>query len=233
MAKIASSVDTYTTPASFMAENINYYLADDSRSRHIIPSGINPALGQALSGAKKVRSDEFIRFVSISRLSKEKRIDVMIDAFLKANIPKSQLHIAGTGDQLRQIRTMASSHDNIIIHGQLNSLEDIASLYVNSDVFVLTSNGFDTQAISIIEAASAGLPIIYCDKNLTVGVTKSNSLLTNSPSVDDIAEAMISIANANLREKLASGSKQIADKLSAEQMARSYIEVYQKSMARD
>ena len=228
MAKIASHVDTYTTPARFMIDNISRYLDPDTHPGEIIPSGVNPAFSQALLGSRRTRDDKEIHFVSMSRLSKEKRIDIMIDAFLKANIPNSQLHIAGTGDQLKTLSAQAAPHQNIIIHGHLDSLESIANLYINSDVFVLTSNGFDTQAVSIAEAASAGLPIIYCDKNLTVGVTKGNSILANSPSSDDIAKAMSDIADADLREKLAVGSAQIAKSLSSEQMGLSYIEAYQK-----
>lgn len=228
MAKIASHVDIYTTPAKFMVDNISHYLDPETHPGQIIPSGVNPAFSQALLSSKRTRDDKEIHFVSMSRLSKEKRIDVMIDAFLKADIPSSQLHIAGTGDQLRTLRALADPHKNIIIHGQLDSLESIANLYINSDVFMLTSNGFDTQAISIAEATSAGLPIIYCDKNLTVGVTRSNSILTNAPSSDDIAKAMKDMADTNLREKLAAGSAQIAKSLSSEQMGQSYIETYQK-----
>lgn len=229
LATIASRVDNYTTPAAFMKENINKRSDGLTKYGKIIPTSANSSLSQIIRSSQPTnQKKDTLRFLSVARLSKEKRIDVIIEAFIKANIPDSHLDIVGFGDQYSALRNLASEHNNIVFHGQVDDMRHIAQFYVDADVFVLASNGFDTQAITISEAATAGLPIIYCDKRLTVGLTTANSLLANSPEATDIANAMTKLTDTVLRKRLSEGSKKEAEKSSPEHMSTAYIRLYRK-----
>ena len=233
MANVASRVDIFTAPADFMIQRITECAGNLSIPSRTIPTGINPELSRAISQAKRHRSDNTIRFLSICRLAPEKRIDTIIRAFIKADIPNSELHIAGSGHQLRRLRQLAKGHDNIIFRGHMSGIDQVAEALVNADVFVLASYGFDTQAMTIGEAAIAGLPIIYCDPRLTVGVNKDNSILTDGPEVEHFAAAMQQLAaDPKKRQKMSQASIKLAPELTPDRMAEKYLALYREIIKR-
>ena len=227
MANVASRVDSFTAPSEFMIQRITE-CAEQLRSQsHVIPTGVNPGLSRAIARAKRRRTDDTIRFLSICRLAPEKRVDAIIKAFIEANPPNSELHIVGGGHHLKKLRQLAKDHDNIIFRGHISHIDQIAETLVNADVFVLASYGFDTQAMTIGEAATAGLPIIYCDPRLTVGVNKDNSILTDGPEVEHFAAAMQQLAaDPKKRQKMSQASIKLAPELTPDRMAEKYLELY-------
>ena len=233
MAIIASQVDGFTAPADFMIQRITECTGRISIPSRAIPTGINPELSHAISRVKRHRSDRAIRFLSICRLAPEKRIDTIIRAFIKADIPNSELHIAGGGNQLNRLRQLAKGHDNIIFRGHMSGIDQVAEALVNADVFVLASYGFDTQAMTIGEAATAGLPIIYCDPRLTVGVNKDNSILTDGPEVEYFAAAMQQLAaDPKKRRAMGQASLKLAPELTPDRMAEKYLQLYRDAISK-
>ena len=231
MAIIASQVDGFTAPADFMIQRITECTGQISIPSRAIPTGINPELSRAISRVKRHRSDRAIRFLSICRLAPEKRIDTIIRAFIKADIPNSELHIAGGGNQLNRLRQLAKGHDNIIFCGHMSGINQVAEELVNADVFVLASYGFDTQAMTIGEAATAGLPIIYCDPRLTVGVNEDNSILTDGPEVEHFTAAMQQLAaDPKKRQKMSQASIKLAPELTPDRMAEKYLQLYRDAI---
>ena len=231
MAIIASQVDGFTAPADFMIQRIIECTGQINIPYRAIPTGVNPELSRAISRVKRHRSDRAIRFLSICRLAPEKRIDTIIRAFIKADIPNSELHIAGGGNQLNRLRQLAKGHDNIIFRGHMSGINQVAEALVNADVFVLASYGFDTQAMTIGEAATAGLPIIYCDPRLTVGVNEDNSILTDGPEVEHFAAAMQQLAaDPKKRQKMSQASIKLAPELTPDRMAEKYLALYREAI---
>ena len=233
MAIIASQVDGFTAPADFMIQRITECTGRINIPSRTIPTGINPELSRAISRVKRHRSDRAIRFLSICRLAPEKRIDTIIRAFIKADIPNSELHIAGGGNQLNKLRQLAKGHDNIIFCGHMSGINQVAEALVNADVFVLASYGFDTQAMTIGEAATAGLPIIYCDPRLTVGVNEDNSILTDGPEVEHFTAAMQQLAtDPKKRHKMSQASIKLAPELIPDRMAEKYLQLYRDAISK-
>ena len=231
MAIIASQVDGFTAPADFMIQRIIECTGQINIPSRAIPTGVNPELSRAISRVKRHRSDQTIRFLSICRLAPEKRIDTIIRAFIKADIPNSELHIAGSGNHLNKLRRLAKGHDNIIFRGHMSGINQVAEELVNADVFVLASYGFDTQAMTIGEAATAGLPIIYCDPRLTVGVNKDNSILTDGPEVEHFAAAIQQLAaDPKKRRVMGQASLKLAPELTPDRMAEKYLELYRDAI---
>ncbi len=229
LATIASRVDGYTAPAKFMVKRINQCSVDLAKRGEVIPTGVNRTLSDAIKKQEKVsKKPETVKFLSLSRLSKEKRVDVIVEAFIKAGIDNSQLDIVGTGDQLGQLKRLAKGHSNIIFHEQVKDINRVAKFYTNANVFVLASHKFDTQAITIAEAVTAGLPVVYCDSRLDIGVSRANSILTKGPDVASISQAMKKVADKQTRQRLAKASRAIAPSLTPEQMADQYTGLYKK-----
>ena len=197
-----------------------------------IPNGYHENLYNLIRQTEAEKNPEITRFISIGRISDEKRIDVMVDAFIKANIPNSELVIIGDGKQMPVIKEKAAGAPNIKLLGQIHSLEEIAKQLKLSDIFVLSSYHFDNQPMVILEALAAGLPILYCDDQLDVGVDETNSLMT-PPSTDAISEGMKKLANdKELQEKLSRGSTKKCPELSSRIMAEKYLQLYKDVIGR-
>ncbi len=231
-ALMGNAVDAIAAPSKYMLEYIQAAAPNKEFYKRNIPNGYNENLYNLIRQTKAKKNPEITRFISIGRISDEKRIDVMVDAFIKANIPNSELVIIGDGKQMPVIKEKAAGAPNIKLLGQIHSLEEIAKQLKLSDIFVLSSYHFDNQPMVILEALAASLPILYCDDQLDVGVDETNSLMT-PPSADAISEGMKKLANdKELQEKLSRGSIEKCPELSSRIMAEKYLQLYKDVIGR-
>ena len=139
-------------------------------------------------------------------------LDVLVRAFRRAGIPGSELVIVGDGDQRPLLKILAAGAGNIDFRGHLRSLDAIAYELVNSDVFVLTSHRFDSQALVLSEAVAAGLPILYCDDRLTVATSPESALLTE-PNISSLAAGMRKLADPGRRATMRSAFRGLLEEL--------------------
>lgn len=223
-AQIAQRVDAYTVPSPFMRDLIDE-AAGDPLPSYVVPTGYNRGMKDAIDAAPRERSDEKVRFLSIGRLAKEKRLDVLIKAFRSADLPDAELVIVGDGDQRDVLKRLAEGADNIDFRWHLSSLQAIAYELVNADALVLSSYRFDSQALVISEAVAAGLPVMYCDGRLTVGTSADASLLTG-PDVSSMANGFRTLMDSQRRRAMSSASAKLLPDLSPERTAERYVAAY-------
>lgn len=223
-ADLAAKVDAYTVPSPFMRD-----LIDEAAGRrlpgHVVPTGVNQGLLDALAVQRRGRSDGRVRFLAVGRLEREKRLDVLIRAFREADLPEAELVLVGDGDQRARLKWLARGADNIDFRGKLSSLDAIAYELVNADVLALASHRFDSQALVISEAVAAGLPVLYCDDRLTVGTTPRNSLLTG-PGAAALASGMRRLMDPELRAGMRAASREVLPSLLPGRTADLYEDVY-------
>jgi len=108
------------------------------------------------------RYPQYSRFVlMVSRLAKEKRIDVAISAFKKVteSFPGAALVIVGEGPEKKHLQVCAEYNQvsaSVIFAGWET---DLTPYYKTADVFLLTSE-YEGYGMSLIEAAASGCPIV-------------------------------------------------------------------------
>ena len=92
------------------------------------------------------------------RLSQEKGIDLLADAFLAARREDPRLHLAlaGGGPEEDHLRERLGEHATFL--GWLGG-EDLARAYASADVFLFASRT-DTYGQVIVEAQASGLPVV-------------------------------------------------------------------------
>lgn len=167
----------------------------------------------------------------VGRIDPEKKVGVVIDAFMKAEkkLPNAQLVIVGDGvDKVRLEKTVAG-HDNIHFLGRIVGNE-LYEAYKLGDVFA-TASEIETQGIVLIEAAACGLPLIAVNKGAVseVCITDKNGYLCEPGSVDEIVEAMTKIlSDDKLREKFSKASIEIASEHDFEKTLDRFINIYNK-----
>jgi glycosyltransferase involved in cell wall biosynthesis/predicted metal-dependent phosphoesterase TrpH len=99
--------------------------------------------------------------LSVGRLSNEKRIDVLLDAFgrLHERTPEARLAIVGDGPARAELERTAP--DGVTFMGELRG-DGLAQAYASCDVFCFPSTT-DTFGQVILEASASGLPVVAAD----------------------------------------------------------------------
>lgn len=98
-------------------------------------------------------------FVFIGRLSEEKGIEVLLDAFRR--LPNQKLDMIGAGPMEGQIKNyLLSNHmENVILLGQM-SRNDLMQHLATSKALIVPSIWYEGFPLTMIEAFSCGIPII-------------------------------------------------------------------------
>jgi glycosyltransferase involved in cell wall biosynthesis len=128
-------------------------------------------------------------YVSSARLECFKRVDVIVDAFLR--MPDKRLIVASGGSESARLRRLAARADNIQFAGWLDdaALQDlmghsIATIYIPKD---------EDFGMSPVESMAAGKPVIgVAEGGLleTVVDGETGTLLRPNPDADDVIEAV-------------------------------------------
>lgn len=108
-------------------------------------------------------SDFFYRdgLVYVGRITKDKGVERLIEAFIEARNLNTVLKIVGDGDQLQMLKNKYSKQENIVFLGQMTDVSEILS---QSAVFV-SGSYYECFPISILEAMSRSLPIVSFDQS--------------------------------------------------------------------
>lgn len=179
--------------------------------------------------SKAPPADGRIVFGTAARISPQKRLDELLDAFRIAlpAVAPAVLRIAGgveTGseDYARQLKQTA--HDLPV--EWLGDLSDLRAFHESCHVFVMISDPAGCPNASL-EALAAGLPVIATDvggasEQVIDGVT---GLLVPSRNPEALAAAMSHLAaDTNARERLgANGREHIRRQFSMDRMLHRYI----------
>lgn len=104
------------------------------------------------------------RVLTVSRISPQKRLDVLVDAAgrVAGDVPDLDWRVAGDGDDA----LLADLQARIRVSGApvrlLGARDDVPDLMASADVFVLSS-GWEARSLAVQEAMAAGLPIVASD----------------------------------------------------------------------
>lgn len=94
-------------------------------------------------------------FLYAGRLSKEKGVKSLIDAF--KYIPEHNLKIAGTGEELLELKCIAPSNVEFLGHQKGH---DLQSIIEKASFIIVPSEWYENNPMAIIEAYSLGKPVI-------------------------------------------------------------------------
>lgn len=195
------------------------------------PNGINTAKYRDAkaddSPIRKKSGDKFI--ISVARLSPEKRQIALIEAMPHIKNPHIKLVLAGGGPYEKELKDRVQQLDLVdrVIFTGMQSSDKVAALLKQADVFSLASYHFDNQPMTFLEASAAGLPIVYCDEQMTEGLTKKNAILTDGIEGEDFAKVFNELfANPERLATLSKGALSVAKKFDSVTMAKKMVALY-------
>lgn len=165
----------------------------------------------------------------VGRVDPEKKVGLVIEAFLKADVPGAQLVIVGDGVDKARLARKYGDVDAVKFLGRVVG-SDLYELYKVGWVFA-TASEIETQGIVLIEAAACGLPLVAVDAGAVseVCIDEENGYLCEPGSVPEIAAAMKKIlTDDKLRAKFSKKSLAVAKEHDFETTLDRFINIYNK-----
>jgi glycosyltransferase involved in cell wall biosynthesis len=141
-----------------------------------------------------------VRFVWAGRMQPEKRILQTIEAFAKAKT-NATLDIYGFGPLERAAKNLVRARllsKRVKFHGKLPHRE-ILQVFANADAVMQTSIGFETQGLTVYEAAATRTPTILCDSKISAELPEGSNWLDETGTIKGLAKT-IKKANKEISE---------------------------------
>jgi glycosyltransferase involved in cell wall biosynthesis len=149
-----------------------------------------------------------MRLLYVGRISKEKDLDVLAQAYrqLREEGLSVQLYLVGEGPYLE---SLTNSLPEAVFTGYLRGA-DLATAYASADVFVFPSTT-DTFGNVVIEAQASGTPVIVSDTGGPKELVEDNvnGIVTKSHNANDLARAIRELViNDNKRAEMSERARQ-------------------------
>jgi glycosyltransferase involved in cell wall biosynthesis len=137
------------------------------------PARVRPAAAQAYA-------------ISVSRLTPNKRIDLIIQACISLNVP---LHIVGSGEDMARLKALAAGNELITFTGPLSE-EGKRNELNGASCFVFAAE--DDFGIAPVEAMSLGVPVIAYGKGgaLDTVLDGKNGIFFDEPNAASLTSAL-------------------------------------------
>ncbi|MCE1174065.1 MAG: glycosyltransferase [Propionibacteriales bacterium] len=227
-ANMLTDADLVTTPSDKTAKRV-LEVAPNALVR-VVPNGTDAL--PVLPPISKARGP---RLIYVGRISLEKGIGLMLDAFelVRDQVPHAELMIVGewrnTPTGLRRKLQRAARHGGVKLPGQIPR-EKLGAYYSSADAFVFASMT-DTQALVLHEAAHAGLPFVMVDHELRLVVDPGVNAILARPNAVSLAGAMIGMINALDDPDFVATARRRSQELAAQwtiaNQSREFIELYE------
>ena len=174
-----------------------YFQDTYNRQTILIPNGVNrPERKDADHIREKWGLCRNSYFLALSRLTREKKTDLLIDAFKKVETDKKLVIAGGSSDTDEYVALLkkAAEGDDRILFTDFVQGQDLEELYSNAYVYVLPSE-LEGMPLSLLEAMSYGNCCLTSDipENTDVVRQKGVSFLTNDEA--DLVEKLQELAD--------------------------------------
>ena len=200
--------------------------ADQMRSKwgargvELVYNGVDIPVVTAAVAEKRVPAEGGPRILSLSRLSPEKGIDVLLDAFarLREEYPQAHLEIAGSGDLGEELKAHAKRlnlGDSVTFSGFVNPIEAMG----RSDMIVQLSV-WENCSYTLLDAKAAGL------KTVATAVGGNPEILNVDELVDRQSPKLTEEVLQAMRRQLQKGDTEPFTWISNEQMAAQTVDIY-------
>jgi glycosyltransferase involved in cell wall biosynthesis/predicted metal-dependent phosphoesterase TrpH len=166
------------------------------------------------------------------RITREKGVELLADAFLLAHARDPRLHLvlAGGGPEQERLRERLGERASFL--GWLEG-EELARAYASADMFLFPS-ATDTFGQVILEAQASGLPVIALAQGGPVSLIEHGvSGLLCEGDAERLADAVLELAGAPLlRERLSAAALRVVRARTWERALARLADGYQRALTR-
>ena len=183
----------------------------------IIPNGIDFKHFSTNVAPMPQYQDGKINILFVGRLEKRKGLRYLLEAYgkLKWDLPNIRLIVVGPGNPDKESYRVMSSQNlqDVEFVGRV-SYDDLPRYYASADIFCSPATGAESFGIVLLEAMSAGKPVVASDIEGFRGVMThgEQGLLVPKKDSNALAEALGMLArDPELRRKLGGNGNRLAE----------------------
>lgn len=199
MTRQANLADQVITPSAHFAKKLQLFGV--TRPISVISNGISDQeITNFTPRIRTYQDHEPLRILWFSRLSKEKRILPFLESLRIAQELEPNFRfiftIIGDGNQMSKVQKFCKKHfdeASIKILGTIPHQEILQKYTKDQHLSIINSYQFDTQGLTILEAAACNLPVIYADPDMSEIVPNHGGLCAKSPTPHAMAELILKI----------------------------------------
>jgi glycosyltransferase involved in cell wall biosynthesis len=159
IAALYGTADHVVVPTAFGLEELRRHGL--TVPADVISNGIPPQFHPGPGERSPAHGDRFV-VLTVSRLAREKRIDVVIEAVRRArNAGRIQLVVCGAGPEAARLRRAAATLPNPA-EFRLVEPDDVPRVMRAADLLVHASE-IETEGMAVLEALGTGLPALVAD----------------------------------------------------------------------
>ena len=171
-----------------------------------------------------------LKVLYAGRLTREKGVDLLAEAFLRAHRSEPRLHLllAGGGPEEAELRERLG--ENATFLGWLEG-EELARAYASADIFLFCSRT-DTYGQVVLEAGASGLPVVaVAEGGPATLVEDLHTGLLCQPDADHLAGALLRLASSPLlRRRLGTSAVSAVRSRSWERSLKQLAAGYSRSL---
>ncbi|MFC2161871.1 glycosyltransferase family 4 protein, partial [Acidobacteriota bacterium] len=211
-----------------------YYEDKYSKKVKYIPNGINNTKYTPLTEAGKkfsLKKNRYLLFVG--RLTKEKNVHILIQAFKSLNTDMKLVIVGGsshTDDYIIGLKKLADSDNRIILTGPIYD-QLLPQIYSNAFLFILPS-ALEGLPVVLLEALSYGNGVLVSDIPENVEVIQDDVKLKGftfkSGKVDSLRSILNDLVNTpkKVEDMKNMGRKFVLEKYSWDEVTEKTVELY-------
>ena len=233
MTRQANLADQVITPSAHFAKKLQLFGV--TRPISVISNGIaDQEIANFTPRIRTYQDHEPLRILWFSRLSKEKRILPFLESLKLAQELEPDFRfiftIIGDGNQMSKVRKFCRKHfdeASIKILGTIPHQEILQKYTKDQHLSIINSYQFDTQGLTILEAAACNLPVIYADPDMSEIVPNHGGLCAKSPNPCAMTELLLKIYHQpeliqKLSQNLAASEKTYLQSQQIEKLLKLY-----------
>lgn len=174
-----------------------YFKRKYNRNTHIIPNGINkPEKSKGKHYLNKFNLDENEYFLSVSRITREKQLHLLINAYNHLNTNKKLVIVGGFNDSpnySKKLFKLVHNNKNIIFTDFLSG-EALNELFTNAYCYVIPSK-IEGMSMSLLEAMAYGNCVLGSDIEEIKSVIEDKGVLFKNGDQNDLQKKMQFLCN--------------------------------------
>jgi phosphatidylinositol alpha-mannosyltransferase len=201
----------------------------------VVPNGVDT--GRFRPGLTPIHHlrDSCVNVLFVGRLEKRKGLRDLLRGYqyLHERVPKTRLIIAGDGPLRGMVESFVSSRrlENVVLAGYVPD-QVLPRFHASADVFCAPATGRESFGIVLLEAMSAGLPVVATEIPGYLSVVEAgvDSLTVRPKRPVELGAALTVLArDPLLRRRLGEAAQAKAQRYSWPTVAAQVIEVYQQA----
>jgi len=197
-----------------------------------IPNAIN--LGDFVVCRRRNKNRKTMRILYLGRLHRIKGLDILVKAFSQSVRVEPNLKLQIVGPDFGYKGALQKLIADLNLENSVELLKEVhgrdkISIFLNSDLFILTSR-YDTFPMVILEACAANLPIIISKNCLISNMLKNNNAAIVTDCDDKaISGKIIALAkNSSLRDEISENAyRMVCNSYNWDKIGIRFAELYQ------